>query len=296
MRTVGVIGLGDMGLGIARNLVESGFPTVGFDIRQERMGLLEAAGGLPARSCSEVGRRSDAVFVMVLNGDQAREALLGSEGAVAGMAAGSTVIVTATLFPREVRDLEKPLAARGIDLVDSPVSGGKAGADDGSLTLMTAARPEIFEANREVLEAISGKLFHVGEEAGQGQTVKAALQVLIGCTFAGTFEALVLGAKAGVQGKTLFDVIRASSVDSPLFETCARNVLDRHFDRTGSHIRTMRKDLGIATRLGGETGVLMLATTAARAMFDAGFASYPDGDNWVVAKFLEEASDTRVEW
>ncbi len=192
MRTIGVIGLGDMGIGIARNLLAGGFPTVGFDLRSECLSLLAEAGGVPARDCAEVGARSDALFVMVLNGHQAREVLLGPSGALEGLSRGSTVIVTATILPEEVRCLEAPLARGGVSLVDSPVSGGKTGAESGTLTLMTAARPEVLDANRDALDAISKSVFHVGEEIGQGQTVKAALQALIGCTFAATFESLVL--------------------------------------------------------------------------------------------------------
>ena len=296
MKSVGVIGLGDMGIGIARNLVASGFPTAGFDLRSERLALLADAGGIPAGSCFEVGARSDAVFVMVLNGQQAREALLGPDGALDGMSPGSSVIVTATILPEEVRSLEKPLADRGVHLVDSPVSGGKAGADSGALTLMTAARSDVLEKNRDALDAISRTVFHVGEDVGQGQTVKAALQALIGCTFAATFEALVLGAKSGVRGETLYEVVRASAVGSPLFEHCARMVLGRKFKGTGSQIGTMYKDLGISMSLAREAGALMLTTSAAYEMFQAGISRYPDEDNWAVAKWLEEIAGTQARW
>lgn len=296
MQPVGVIGLGQMGIGIARNLAQVGFPTIGFDLRAERGALLQAAGGVAADSCAEAGARSDALFVMVMNGSQAWDALFGDGGAVEGLAPGSTVIVTATILPTEVQALEQPLAERGIDLIDSPVSGGKAGADSGALTLMSAGRAEVLERNRPVLDAISKRTFHVGEEIGQGQFVKASLQSLIGCIFAATFEALVLGAKSGVKGQTLFDVIRSSAAGSPLIETCARHVLDRSFENTGSQIGTMYKDLGISMSVAREAGAAMFATSAAYEMFQAGISRYPDGDNWAVAKWLEEIAGTEVNW
>ncbi len=260
------------------------------------MELLEAAGGSPAASAAEVGARSDAVFVMVLNGDQVREALLGSEGAALSMRPGGTVIVTSTVLPEEVRSLEPPLADLGIELLDSPVSGGKSGADGGTLTLMTAGRKAVLDSNRGPLEAISKDLFHVGEQIGQGQAVKAALQVLIGCTFAATFESLVLGAKAGIDGRTLFEVLSASSVGSPLFEHCARQVLDRRFEGTGSRIGTMHKDFGICMRLARQVGASMFTTGAAGELFQAGISRFPDEDNWAVAKVLEEIADVEVRW
>lgn len=296
MLRTGVIGLGDMGIGLARNLVSAGFPTAGFDLRPERVELLETAGGFPCANGAGVGARSDAVFVMVMNGAQAREALLGPQGAAARMLPGSTVIVTATILPSEVKDLEGPLVERGIHIIDTPVSGGKAGAEDGTLTLMTAAKADVLARNREALDAISSNVFHVGEEVGQGQIVKAALQALIGCTFAATFEALVLGVKAGVDGRTLFDVIRASSVGSPLFEHCARQVLDRRFRNTGSGIGTMYKDLGISMSVARDAGAAMFTTSAAYEMFQTGISRFPDEDNWAVAKWLEEIAGTEVTW
>ena len=294
--SVGVIGLGDMGIGIARNLVAAGFTTVGFDLRPQRVELLEDLGGHPAVNCAEVGARADAVFVMVLNGDQARDALLGPNGALKGMLGGSTVIVTATILPAEVRALQAPLAARGVRLIDTPVSGGKAGAEGGTLTLMAAGDAALLDRNRAVLEAISGEIFHVGEEIGQGQVVKAALQVLIGCTFAATFESLVLGSKAGINGETLFEVFRASAVGSPLFENCARQVLDRRFRDTGSRIGTMYKDLGISLAVAREAGAAMFTASSAYELFQAGISCFPDEDNWAVAKVLEEIAGTEVSW
>lgn len=296
MRRVGVIGLGDMGIGLAANLVEGGFATTGYDLRRSRLELLEAAGGAPAASAAEVGARSDSVFVMVLNGGQVREALLGPDGAARSMRPGGTVIVTATVLPEEVRSLELPLADLGIELLDSPVSGGQSGADGGILTLMTAGRKAVLEGNRGPLESISKDLFHVGEQIGQGQAVKAALQVLIGCTFAATFEALVLGAKAGIDGRTLFEVLSASSVGSPLFEHCARQVLGRRFKGTGSRIGTMHKDFGICMRLARQVGASMFTTGAAGELFQAGISRFPDEDNWAVAKVLEEIADVEVRW
>ncbi len=285
-----------MGIGIARNLLAAGFETSGYDPVPERRELLRLAGGRPADSSGGAARGADAVFVMVLNGGQARDALLGEGGALEALSPGSTVIMTATILPADVCALEEPLAQAGVKLVDCPVSGGKSGADSGSLTLMAAAPAAELDRCRPALAAISKEIHHVGQEIGQGQSVKASLQVLIGCIFAGTFEALVLGAKTGVSGKALFDVILSSAAGSPLFETCARHVLDRQFSDTGSGIRTMHKDLGICLTLARESGAALFATSAAQQMFQAGICRDPDGDNWTVAKWLEEISGTEVSW
>ncbi|MCK5376898.1 MAG: NAD(P)-dependent oxidoreductase, partial [Acidobacteria bacterium] len=241
MRRVGIIGLGDMGMGMARNIIKEGFPLVGYDLRETRLTELEQAGGVRAAGCREVGASSDAVFVMVLNGDQVKQAIFGDNGLAEGLKRGTTIIVSATINPSEVKELVAPLAEKGVHLIDTPVSGGKSGAEDGTLTLMAAANAEVLEENREILDAVSKVVFHVGEEVGQGQTVKAALQALIGTTFAAVFESLVLGAAAGVKGETMFEVFGSSGVSSPLFKSCSKLIMERKFKDTGSQIATMYK-------------------------------------------------------
>jgi putative dehydrogenase len=296
MRRVGLIGLGDMGMGMAKNLLKSGFELTGFDLRDTRLAELEQQGGAPAVSSRAVGEKSDTVFVMVLNGNQVNEVIFGDDGLTAGLAPGSTIAISATIHPSEVRELEAPLAEMGIHLIDTPVSGGKSGADDGALTMMTAAKTEVLEENREVLDAVSKVVFHVGEEIGQGQTVKAALQALIGTTFAAVFESLVLGASAGVKGETMFEVFGSSGVSSPLFKGCSKLIMDRKFKDTGSQIATMYKDLGITMNMAKETGAAMFATAAAYELFRSGISLFPDEDNWSIVKLLEQIAGAEVKW
>jgi len=296
MRRVGIIGLGDMGMGMARNIIKGGFPLAGYDVREARLSELKQAGGKRAISCREVGESSDAVFVMVLNGDQVKQAIFGADGLADGMKPGATIIVSATIHPSEVKELVAPAAEKGLHLIDTPVSGGKSGAEDGSLTLMTAATSDVLEENRGVLEAVSKAIFHVGEEIGQGQTVKAALQALIGTTFAAVFESLVLGASAGVKGETMFEVFGSSGVSSPLFKGCAKLIMERKFKDTGSQITTMYKDLGITMNMAKENGAAMFATAAAYELFRSGISLFPDEDNWSIVKLLEQIAGTKVTW
>ena len=296
MRRVGFVGLGDMGMGMAKNLVEAGFPVTGFDLRDTRLSELAQHGGTPAASCRAVGEQSDTAFVMVLNGSQVNEVVFGDDGLAAGLEPGSTVVISATIHPSEVRALEGPLSELGLHLIDTPVSGGKTGAEEGTLTMMAAAKPEVLAANREVLDAVSKVVFHVGDEIGQGQTVKAALQALIGTTFAAIFESLVLGAAAGVKGETLYEVFASSGVSSPLFKGCAKLIMDRKFKDTGSQIATMYKDLGITMNMAKENGAAMFATAAAYELFRSGISLFPDEDNWSIVKLLEQIAGTEVKW
>ena len=296
MKKVGFVGLGDMGLAMAGNLLKAGFPLVGFDLREERRQALEEAGGRAATSCREVAANAETVFVMVLNGRQVQNVIAGEEGLLEGLQPGATIIVSATITPAEMRAAAEAAVAKGMQVIDTPVSGGLAGASAGTLTLMTAGRPDVLAAQEDVLNAVAGKIFHVGEEIGAGQTVKASLQALIGTSFVAVFEALVLAAKSGVKGETFYDVIAGSAVGSPLVKNAARFVLERQFTGTGSTIATMYKDLGITMNMARDNGVSMFATAAAQELFQAGITRFPNEDNWSVAKVLEEMADTKASW
>ena len=295
-KRVGLIGLGNMGIGMAKNLVESGFEVTGFDLRAERLTLLEALGGKAAHNPQEVGANADAVFVMVMNGQQVDAVVNGDDGPLQTLQPGSTIIISATVEPKDVRAVEGAILAKGVHLIDSPVSGGKPSADAGTLTLMAAAPKAVFDEFLPILEAVGGNIFHVGEEIGLGQTVKGSLQALIGASFTAIFEALVLGSKAGVSGQVLFDVFRTSSVGSPLFRNCAELIMNRQFKDTGSHIGTMYKDLGISMNLAKENGAAMFTTAAAFELFRSGISLFPEEDNWSIVKLFEQIAGTEVTW
>ena len=293
MKKVGVIGLGNMGMGMAKNLIKSGFSVIGFDLDDKRLLKLKENGGSTATSTVQVGEETDAVFVMVMNGEQVKVV-------VADLATGlkdrGTIILTSTITPEEAREAYSIADLEGVAMLDSPVSGGMDGAHNGTLMLMTAAKKSVFDDCIKILEAVSSNIFHVGEEIGEGQTVKASLQVFIGASFTAIFESLVLGSKAGIKGQILYDVFSASGVGSPLFKNCAGLIMDRKFKNTGSHISTMYKDLGISMNMAKNNGVPLFTAGAAYELFQAGISMFPDEDNWSIVKLLEQISGTEVHW
>ena len=293
MKKVGVIGLGNMGMGMAKNLIKSGFSVIGFDLDDKRLLKLKENGGSTATSTVQVGEETNAVFVMVMNGEQVK-------AVVADLATGlkdrGTIILTATITPEEAREAYSIADLEGVAMLDSPVSGGMDGAHNGTLTLMTAGKKSVFNDCIKILEAVSSNIFHVGEEIGEGQTVKASLQAFIGASFTAIFESLVLGSKAGIKGQTLYDVFSASGVGSPLFKNCASLIMDRKFKNTGSHISTMYKDLGISLDMAKKNGVPLFTAGAAYELFQAGISMFPDEDNWSIVKLLEQISGTEVHW
>lgn len=296
MKTIAVVGLGNMGMGMARNLLAAGFEVVGIDLRPERAQMLAEQGGRATESLADL-RDADAVFVMVMTGAQVMDVVAGEGGLLQTLRPGATIIITATIQPAEVRAVEAALAGSGLQLIDCPVSGGQSGAEAGTLTLMVAAAPVAFAANQDALYAVGGQIFHIGERIGMGQTVKAALQAYIGVTFAGIFESLALGAAAGIKGETLYEVFRSTHVgNTPFFKNCAELIMAREFENTGSHIATMAKDLGISMAMARENGLPLFATSAANELFQAGISRFPEGDNWAIVKLLEEFTGVEVEW
>ncbi|SDQ14206.1 NAD(P)-dependent oxidoreductase [Pseudovibrio sp. Tun.PSC04-5.I4] len=288
MKRTGVIGLGDMGSGLAKNLIKNGFETTGLDLSEARMAAFVEMGGKPVGSLADVAKAADAVYVMVMNGDQAKAVILGPNGLAENMAEGGAVILTATIKPSEAREIGEAMAGCGVHLIDSPVSGGFPGAQGGALTMMAASADAVLDEYAPVMEAVSKTIHRVGTSAGEGQTVKSCLQSLIGSIFSATFEASALAAKAGVSGDVLFKVFSTSGAGCGVSNTALENIIDRKFEGTGSHIATMHKDLTICLDMAKDLGVPMHTASTAMQIFHAGKSKYPDGDNWVCTRVIEE--------
>ena len=293
MAKVGLIGAGNMGMGLSRNILKAGHELTVYDVRPEPLETLVKEGARAAASPREVGAAADSVFVMVLNVDQFKAVLLGEGGLLAGLEPGSTVICTATIGRSQVIEVAELVTAKGVHIVDAPVSGGAPGAAAGTLTMMVSAPNETFEATKPVLEAVGRDIYHVGEEAGMGQTVKSSLAVLIGTTYAGIFEALTLAVKAGVKPETLRDVVSTSVVGNFLFRDTTENILERNF-KGQSNIGTMYKDLSLAKSMANDCGVPLFAASAAFELFQAGKAMNPDEDNWTIIKILENIAGIEI--
>jgi len=293
IKQVGVIGLGDMGSGLAKNLIAAGFDVVGFDLAQPRLDSFATMGGMALASPAAVGEAADAVFVMVMNGDQAKSVILG-DGLKATMKPGGIVLLTATIKPNEARDIADGLEGSGLEIIDSPVSGGFPGAQGGTLTMMAAGKDEILDRCQPVMEAVGRDIYRVGDSAGMGQTVKACLQSVMGSVITATTEAAALAAKAGVEGEVFHQVLSTSSAGCGLANTTLANIIDRQFEGTGSHIRTMYKDLTISLDMAQKLGVPLFTASAAMQLFQAGITKYPDADNWVVTRLTEDIINAQL--
>ncbi len=292
-KRIGLIGLGEMGMGMARNLLAAGFPLTGLDLRGERRAMLEQAGGAVADSPAALGRASDTVILMLFSGPQVLDVLQGEEGFPAGMRPGGTVIVCATVGPGVMREAARLLEERGLRWLDSPVSGGRRVAEAGALGLYLAGSEADVAAQREVLETIGERLIHVGAEPGLGQALKAATLGFYAVASVGLLEALALGARAGVPTAALREAFCGSDGQAH-FQELAGWALDRRFSGTDNQIRYTLKDLEICLELGRASGTSLPATRAAHEQVRAAHTRFPDEDKQCVIKLLEGQSGERA--
>ncbi|MGC4393803.1 L-threonate dehydrogenase [Hydrogenophaga sp. T2] len=242
--TLGVIGLGSMGLGAARSALRRGLATWGCDPQPAARAAFEQAGGRAVQHPSELAPHCDAVLVLVVNAAQTEAVLFGEHGLVQGLRRGAVVIASATVDPALPPQWEARLAERGILLIDGPVSGGAKKAAEGQMTVMASGSDAAFAAAEAALQAIAGKVYRLGERAGIGSTVKMVNQHLAGVHIATACEAMALGIKAGADPRQLYEVICNSAGMSWMFENRVPHILDGDYTPL-SAVNIFVKDLGI---------------------------------------------------
>jgi len=241
---VGVIGLGTMGMGAALNLLRKGHAVTGCDVRDAARAEFTEAGGAAVAKPAELPADTEAVVVFVVNAHQTEDALFGPSGCLARLGAGAVMLCCATIAPEAARSLEQRIEAAGFLMLDAPVSGGKVGAHAGTMTVMASGKQAAFDRAGPVLEAISTKVWRLGDAAGIGSTVKMVNQLLAGVHIATAAEAMALGIRAGADPQTLYDVISESAGASWMFQNRVPHILAGD-DTPLSAVNIFVKDLGI---------------------------------------------------
>jgi 3-hydroxyisobutyrate dehydrogenase len=286
--TVGVIGLGSMGMGVALTLVKAGYTVWGSDVRASALETLREAGGHGAMTPAELGEHADVVIVLVVNAQQTETVLFGDDGAAGTLAEGSVVIASATVPADTAIDLGRRLEARGIAMIDGPVSGGAVGANAGQLSIMACGPDAAFEKAAGVLDVISKKVYRLGEEHGVGSTVKTINQLLAGVHIAAAAEAMALGMRAGVDPDMLFEVISNSAGASWMFNDRVPHVLEGDFSPR-SAVDIFVKDLGIVLDTGRRlTFPLPLSASAHQQFLAAGASGLGREDDIAVIKVFQK--------
>ncbi|MET0134012.1 MAG: NAD(P)-dependent oxidoreductase [Kibdelosporangium sp.] len=208
--TIGFIGLGAMGMGMAANLVAAGHTVLGYDPDSGRQAEAERKGIKPVSSPLEAAAGATRTVVSaVRTAEQTRSVLFGTDG-IAAAGEPRTVVVVSTLDPTTMRELAAEAATRGVTAIDVTMSGGPWGAEAGTLTLIVAGPDSAVEPVRPLLDAMGGNIFHVGTEVGTAQSVKLAVQLAFGINMMGVFEALQVVAGTGVDEQQLMDILGVS--------------------------------------------------------------------------------------
>ena len=290
---VGFIGLGNMGGPMALNLVKNGFALVVHDIDPAKVERLHARGAETADSAKAVAAASARTIVMVETTPQAEAVIAGEHGIIQSAASGHIVICMSTIDPFAVRRLGERLAARGIAMLDAPVSGGTVRAASGELSIIAGGAAATFEACRDVFKAMGTNLFHVGD-LGQGLAMKLVNNMLGQVGRVAIAEALILGVKAGLDPRTIYDVVRVSTGTSHAFETGVPKILKRDFSPGGTVDITF-KDQELQTAFAKQLGVPLFLANVTQQLYQAARAAgLNKEDGLSIIKVLEQLAGVTV--
>ena len=253
MSTIAFIGLGIMGAPMAGHLIDAGHDVVGYNRSRPAVDALVERGGRAADSVADAVRAAEVVITMVPDSPDVEDVALGDDGIYAAAKPGTLHIDCSTIRPDVARTLATAGNERGIRVVDAPVSGGEAGAKEGSLSIMVGGSAEDVEAARPYLDVVGGTVVHVGP-AGAGQTVKAANQLIVAGNIQLLAEALVFLEAHGVDTEAATEVLGGGLAGSTVLQRKAAGMRAREF-APGFRIDLHHKDLGIVTAAAREAGV-----------------------------------------
>ncbi|MGW7619264.1 L-threonate dehydrogenase [Streptomyces antimycoticus] len=283
---VGVVGLGAMGLGMARSLRKAGYEVGVHDLRPEVAEGFARDGGTAFASPGDLAAAVDVVVGVVVNAAQVESVLFGADGAAARLRPGAVFVMCSTVDPGWSAELGGRLAERGVLYLDAPISGGAARAAAGELIMMTSGSAPAYAVADPVLEAMSATVYRLGEQAGLGSKVKIVNQLLAGVHIAAAAEAMALGLKAGVPAEALYEVITHSAGNSWMFENRMAHVLAGDYTAL-SAVDIFVKDLGLVLDSARpERFPLPLAATAHQMFLQASASGLGAEDDSAVIKIF----------
>ena len=296
--SVGLIGLGAMGAGMAGSLRRAGYAPHVFDIRPGVAEAFAREGGTACASVAELAAACDVVISVVVNAQQTEEVLFGESGgsherravgaggAAAAMKPGSVFVMCSTVDPNVSIGFEQRLHAMGLLYLDAPISGGAAKAASGQMTMMTAGTPAAYARCGPALDAMAAQVYRLGERAGAGSKVKIINQLLAGVHIAAAAEAMALGLREGVDAAALYEVITHSAGNSWMFENRMAHVLAADYTPL-SAVDIFVKDLGLVLDTARATKFpLPLASTAHQMFMQASTAGFGREDDSAVIKIF----------
>ena len=264
---IGFIGMGIMGAGMARNLIDKGFDVSVWNRTPERMETLIEAGATAATSPRDVAARTDIVMICVSDTPDVQQVVLGEDGCLEGLHSGSLVVDHSTISPSATLELAKAVQGKGSHWIDAPISGGSEGAAKGTLAIMVGGDSAQVERARPYLEAYGTTITHVGAQ-GAGQMVKLVNQILVVVTGMAVSEALLFAQGAGLDLKRTLKAVEGGGAGSWMLSNRGPQMIDRDW-RPGFTIDLQQKDLRLVLEAADEIGVPTPATALVFQMYRA---------------------------
>lgn len=296
-RRIGFLGLGSMGRPMVATLLNSGFRVAAYDVRPEARQAVVTLGAEDTASPAAAARGSDALIVMVQNYQQARAALWGPDGGLEALPRGALLVLMSTVAPAQARELGAACAERGVRMLDAPVSGGPQGAAEGRLSIMVGGPAEVMAAARPLLDALGdpSRIWHVGPEPGDGQKMKMINQLLVAVNLVAVSEALTLAAKAGLDVRQAFDVVRQSAGGSWILNERGPRMLAGEFTPPRSYLDILLKDIGIVVDTADEIGHPVLLAAVARQVYKMAAAlGFNTQDDSAIVRVYETLAGVQI--
>ena len=289
---IGLIGLGIMGKPMAKNLLKAGYELVVNDRNQASIDEVVAAGASYATQ-AEIGESCDVVLTMLPNSPQVKEVMLGDDGVAAHMKAGSTFIDMSSINPVASKEIAAVLEAKGIDMLDAPVSGGEPKAIDGTLSFMVGGKQEVFDKYKDLLGAMGASVVRCGD-VGAGNTTKLANQIIVACNIQALAEALTLAQKAGVDPELMFQAIRGGLAGSTVMEAKAPMMIagnDKPGFKIDLHIKDLNNALDCAHTVGSPLPMTAAVQEVMQWLHNNGCGQ---NDHSAIAKYYEKLTGIQI--
>jgi len=264
---VGFIGLGVMGKRMARRIYEAGYTIKVFDIVEAALNEFKSLGFETGESPGDVAEDADVVCMSLPNSKAVENVVLKENGVLSKARPGTIIVDLSSITPKAIRDIYKKVSQKGVELLDAPVSGGSAGAEAGTLTIMVGGKKEVLEKVEPLLKVIGKTIYHVGD-IGAGDTLKLVNNLLLGANMVAVAEALALGAKAGLNPKVMFEVISKSSGNSYALTAKYPKFISRGNFEPGFMVDLQYKDLQLAVDTAKELGMPLVMGNVAQQMYE----------------------------
>ncbi len=285
---VTIIGVGNMGGGIARNLLAKGWPVSVYDIDTQKAKELELCGAMALAKNSQHSTASIVTLICVVDAAQTRDVLFGTDGLAAAMPLGRTVMLCPTMSPQDVEQFAHELNALGVHTIDAPMSGGPARAADGTMSLMVACPVNVFERHQSLINALSSKVFHISEKPGDGARTKLVNNLLASINLVGAAEVIAMAQTMGLDLAKTLEVIEQSSGQSWIGSERMRRALQGDY-APRAHMTLLEKDSRLAVDAARAAGFVGPLGASARDVFAAASAGgLSNLDDAALFKWLAE--------